>query len=244
MTAAITFDVDWAPDWAIEDCAQACAKHSVPATFFATNTSPFLTELLQDSRFEVGIHPNFCPGSSHGEDPAVILAHCLEMAPEARVMRTHDLFQRSALLSLVGNSFPQIEIDVSLLLPFHRGLQPTLFPAGSRTLLRLPYCWEDDIAAAWPGWRWDAGPLQQDGLVIYDFHPILVALNTSDLAGYRALKGNLNGRSLWQLERDDVRDFRHAGIGNADYLQQVIEGAADYATISQLAGTLQPAGVF
>ena len=40
MTAALTFDVDWAPEWAIEVALDACAGQ--PATFFVTHRSPAL----------------------------------------------------------------------------------------------------------------------------------------------------------------------------------------------------------
>ena len=222
---ALTFDVDWAPDWCIEACADLCAHAGVPATFFITHASPVLETLRRRSRVELGLHPNFMPGSSHGETPRAVLDHCQSLVPEASAMRTHALLQSSALIALVADHYPRIETDVSLLLPFHRNLEPTdiYMGASRRRLTRLPFCWEDDIAATWPGWRWDSDPAPPPGLAIFAFHPIHVALNTSTFDRYEALKRGLGGRALSQASPAEVTSFMNTGTGTRNFLLRLLD---------------------
>jgi hypothetical protein len=223
-TVALTFDVDWAPDWCIELCAELCAHAKVPATFFITHASPALGALRQQPLVELGLHPNFLPGSSHGETPGAVLDHCLALVPEASAMRMHGLFQSSALMALVADRYPAIETDVSLLLPFHRNLEPTdlYMGASRRRLTRLPYCWEDDVAATWPGWRWETDPIISPGLAIFAFHPIHVALNMTTLARYDALKRALAVKPLAEASRTDVAPFADQGPGARDFLVRLL----------------------
>ena len=86
-----------------------------------------------------------------------------------------------------------IDTDVALFLPFHPSLTATMLYAGSsrRQLVRLPYFWEDGFSAIWPDWDWQTGAFDFDGLQIYNFHPIHVALNTDTMDRYQALKEHL-----------------------------------------------------
>ena len=62
---ALTFDIDWAPDWAIDLTAGILREREVRATWFVTHESPAVDRLREDSElFELGIHPNFLPGST------------------------------------------------------------------------------------------------------------------------------------------------------------------------------------
>lgn len=223
--ALVTFDVDWAPDWTVSLCADACAKAGVSATFFATHASPVITELAADDRFEVGIHPNFLPGSSHGVTTLEVLRHCLEFVPGARSMRTHALVQSSPILEAVGAHAPEITSDVSLFLPFHSHLQPVDCYVGDplRRLVRLPYCWEDDVSPIWPGWSWDSPLIVPPGLAVFDFHPILVALNASSVATYRDLKTALGGRPLSGVSPAEVASVAYRGAGVRTFLDRLLD---------------------
>jgi len=239
---AITFDIDWAPDWCVALCARLCAEAGAPATFFATHASPALDDLRRDRRFEIGIHPNFLAGSSHGTTLRAVLDHCLNFAPGASAMRTHGLFQSSELFALVCDHYPGIETDVSLLLPFHRNLVPTDLYLGTsgRRLTRLPYGWEDDVAANWPGWRWDAEPVTSPGLAIFDFHPIHVALNTRALGPYGDLKRALGSMQLQNATERDIAHFIERGQGTRSYLERLL-GSVEPARLSTISAIARAA---
>lgn len=227
---AITFDIDWAPDWAIELCASLVAEFESRATFFVTHQSPILSSLERDtSRFEVGLHPNFLQGSTQGGTFSTVLDHCLEIVPTARTLRTHALMQSTPLFELVADRYPQIESDVSLLLPFHEDLRPTDIYLGrsNRRLVRLPYNWEDDIVAEWPGWSWTNETKRKAGLEIYDFHPIHIALNTDRMDRYRSFKASLNGKPLTETTPQDVAPFVNRGEGARSFLQRLLQYGSD-----------------
>jgi hypothetical protein len=236
---AITFDVDWAPDWSVALCADLCRKHSVPATFFATHPSAALRDLLADPLFEVGVHPNFMDRSSHGSTPREVMNYCLDMAPSARAMRTHGLIQSTALLGLISDDFPTIETDVSLLLPGHEGLAPVDWYAdpGSRRIVRLPYFWEDDIHACQPRCDWTQPQPTAPGLRIFDFHPIHIALNMDTLNRYATLKRSMNGTPLFRCTRHHASEHVNHGAGARTFLETLLdqEAGRECATVSAVA---------
>ncbi len=186
---AITLDVDWAPDYAIDLAARILVEREVRATWFITHASPAIDRLRQrPDLFELGIHPNFLPGSTHGGTESEVLEHCVALVPDAISMRTHGLYQSTSMLVRVMAE-TRIEVDVSLLLPWARRLAPVPFVWQGRTLLRVPYFWEDDIEmeALSPSWHLNEALLEEPGLKVFDFHPIHVMLNSSALAPYRRL---------------------------------------------------------
>lgn len=236
---SVTFDIDWAPDWAVALCSDICASAGVPSTFFVTHQSDVLADLKRQSQIELGIHPNFLPNSSHGNAAPAVIKHMLEIVPNAKSMRTHALMQSSSILEHVERE-TMLETDVSLLLPFHPGLRPTRihYDDNSRGLTRLPYFWEDDVCAVWPGWQWDGDPVPIDaGLKIYDFHPIHVALNMGSLESYRKLKAHLSGRDLRAMKHADCQAFINPGHGARRFLERLVQSrpSREFSTIAQIA---------
>lgn len=191
MTVALTLDIDWVPDAVIDLVAERLIAANVRATWFVTHASAAIDRLRRrPDLFELGIHPNFLGNSTQGRTPHEVLAHCMALVPDARAMRTHCLVQHTPLLDAVAECTP-IEVDVSLYLPGHPGLQAVVQPLATRPLLRLPFWWEDDYEMYCQPPNWSLVPrLEQggDGLRILNFHPIHVALNSTSTARYRALK--------------------------------------------------------
>jgi|UPI0007806D8D hypothetical protein len=236
MSNVLTFDIDWAPDWAIDDCIDICRAGNVPATFFATHRSTTLGRLLQDPSFEVGIHPNFLPGSSHGSSSSEVLSFFRELVPGAVSMRTHALHQSTRIFSEVLEQSPRIRADVSLFLPGHPNLKPTLlFIGAQRPLIRFPYWWEDDVASYTPDWDWRP-PSPSSDLRIFDFHPVHVALNMRSMTAYQRLKAATGG-AFSTATRDDFKPFVERNLpGTATFLKELIErlGADSFTTVRDL----------
>lgn len=236
---AVTFDVDWAPDWAIALCAELCRRRHIPATFFVTHASAALTELAEDPLFELGIHPNFLNGSSHGRSFAEVLESCLAMVPGARAMRTHDLFCCSSLLGLIADRYPQIKTDSSIFLPGYKSCRPVIAYHGTpaRRLVRVPFCFADNVAARTPGWTWEGEPALDGDLLVFDFHPSLVALNLGAADAYSRLKAAMGTRPLDTASRADFAPFAYAGAGARTYLEALLQriSPSDCATISAFA---------
>lgn len=210
---AITLDTDWAPDAAIDHAASILIAHGVKATWFITHASPAIDRLrARPALFEVGIHPNFLPGSSHGTSTAEVLDHCMKLAPEATSMRTHSLHQSTPIFDVVLSRTP-VRVDASLFLPRAQHLAPVDYQWKGKSLLRVPYNWEDDVEMLRHVPSWELGPmLALPGLRIFDFHPIHVHLNSADMAPYEALKRAVP--RLNEAGAADIAPHANPGVGS------------------------------
>lgn len=221
--SAITFDIDWAPDWAIEDCVNMCISHNVPATVFVTHDSPLLKDLLAEPKIEVGIHPNFLQGSSHGSTVEEIMDHCLGLAPTSKTMRTHGLVQTTQLFGTIADYYKSIEIDVSLFLPHHPNLTSInmYYGASGRCIKRIPYFWEDDCFVTEPNHDWNMSIpiLRKPGYQVFDFHPIHVVANMNSLNGYNHLK---TIKPVMNFTRKDIASIYNDEEGCKTFLQRLL----------------------
>lgn len=72
----ITLDVDWAPDYMVDYVASILISHRVKATWFVTHESLSVWRLRKrNDLFELGVHPNFLTGSTHGNNSLDVLNH-------------------------------------------------------------------------------------------------------------------------------------------------------------------------
>ncbi len=206
---AITLDVDWAPDFVIDQAAEALVAAGVRATWFITHDSPAVQRLREHAGlFELGWHPNFFPGSTHGATEPEVLAHCERLVPVARVVRMHGLLQSTRLLELLRRT-TSVRIDVSMLLRGHAHLAVHELPLAAGSMLRVPFWWEDDVEMCAADPRWSLGRSLADGmpgLRVLNFHPIHIALDAESLAPYERLKARVS--SLMHATAHDVHATR------------------------------------
>jgi len=222
QSIVLTFDVDWAPDFMIDWIARELIELEVKSTWLVTHASPAIDRLRErPDLFELGIHPNFLAGSSHGNSVATVLQTCMSIVPEATTMRSHALMQSSPILSYVIEATP-IRCDSSIMLPRVRGLAPFDFPHEDGPLVRVPYFWEDDVEMmrVQPQWSLDENI---PGLCVYDFHPVYVFLNSSDTGPYRELKRL--GR-VTDVPEDRASDLVQTGPGAGTLFLEIAEHLA------------------
>ncbi|GAB7022216.1 polysaccharide deacetylase WbmS family protein [Salidesulfovibrio brasiliensis] len=206
---AITLDVDWAEDATILDVADLLIENRVRATWFVTHDTPVLSYLRDNADiFELGIHPNFLPGSTQGNNPREILKTCMDIVPEAVSMRTHGLVQATWLYDLVLEETP-IQYDVSTYL-FRQMCRPVLYERSSGALWKLSHCWEDDleIEKKQPVLSLDRLEMHSGhGAAIFAFHPIHIALNSPSMKYYKAHmeKKNSDPPRIQTLDKLDSR---------------------------------------
>ena len=221
-TFILTLDCDWAPDFVLEDVLARIRGRGAHATLFVTHPSPAVDRAKQLSGLELGWHPNFLPGSTQGRDAGEITAYLRYIAPEARSMRTHDLFQSTSLLRRFLPLAATLRYDASLFLPGQPAVQPFDFHlGGGLKLRRFPFVWEDDVHLL-SGGRGDyrLEDLPGEGLCIVNFHPIHVYLNTADFEVYERM------RSLGPmpaLQKSDVDPFRQTGDGIGGIFDRALE---------------------
>lgn len=225
-TFAITLDIDWVPDFVIDFVADLFREHNVRATWFVTHASPAVERLRDDpSLFELGIHPNFLSGSTHGKTPDEVLQHCMDLVPEAVSMRSHALFQSSPLFAhILWHS--SITIDLSLLLAYAPGLQPGKFFWQGRELLRIPFFWEDDIEMERPQPVWRVEPMLAlaPGLKIFNFHPIHIYLNSPSIQPYTQMKRRVP--ELLAATASVMEEFVNPGAGARTFFIDLVQHMA------------------
>jgi hypothetical protein len=178
----ITLDVDWAPDWMVDAVAGQLEEAGVPATWFATHAGPALDRLrAAGDLFELGIHPNFLPGSTHGDTVAEVLDHVMAIVPEAVSSRSHGVVQSGELLAELVRRTP-VRIDSTTFLPDMPDVRPVPQHTPAGTLVRVPFVWSDDYEPLRPRpvWGWDA-LLARPGLQVVLFHPARICLNAAAL---------------------------------------------------------------
>lgn len=212
QTPIIILDQDWAPDFVIEEVMGLFEKHQIKSTWFITHQSPILDEFQKaPNLFEMGIHPNFLPGSTHGQRTEEIISHCLSILPEAKCMRTHAYMQSSLIYAYISNH-TSIKLDASVFLPHVPNLQPFPYWAGKNAIVRTPVYWEDDNEMKIPGNTWDINriPFIENGLKIFAFHPIHIYLNTPTLSAYIKIKQTIP--DINAATQKDLEPFRQKTI--------------------------------
>lgn len=213
----ITLDCDWAPDFILEDVVNLFNEKKVKAVFFITNDSPTVQKLRKNPLFEIGIHPNFFPNSSQGDDADSVLKYLKKITPEAKSIRTHGLYQSTLLLK----KFQEygIENDVSILL----SKTPNLISHYSKffNLYRFPYFWEDDVEMDEEyKWSLDNPLFHKKGLKIFNFHPIHVYLNSRKMNQYNSLKKEIG---LNNVNENNIKNYINKNKnGTRDFLKEII----------------------
>ena len=201
----LSFDQDWAPEWATRALTDALAEAGLQGTLFVTHDCPSLASLRASGHIELGWHPNFLPGSSHGDTVEQVLDTMARWVPEAVGARAHTLMRGTPLLMAYRER--GLRYDAADIFDGRPGLEAFESWTG---VLRLPIWFEDDVHLE-RGLRCDVDRLALDapGLKICTFHPVLVALNASDLAPYRDLKRDLAQRGVGLTDATQADFARH-----------------------------------
>jgi hypothetical protein len=193
----LTFDVDWACEAVLRHLVTKLETARIKATFFATHQSELLSH-IDDSLFEIGLHPNFKDFTVGFEAPVRALK---QLYPRAIGGRSHGLFVSSSVLTAYRSCGLNYESNMFLLL--HKGLQPTL---RFKDLVSIPFYWSDDKHLEL-GWGYELHALQLDrpGLKVVNFHPIHIFLNTPNPALYERSKTDFHNVDwLRQLQNTEV----------------------------------------
>lgn len=211
----ITFDCEWAPDFILEDIFGLLEKYQVKSTWFVTNKSDFLKN--KNKLIEFGIHPNFFPNSSHGDNFESVMKFCKKIVPESKSVRTHRLLQSTIIL----NRFHEFGIknDVSILLEGTPNIKP--FYSKSFKLNRFPFFWEDDLQLNEKfSWHFNEDYFFTEGLKIFNFHPILIYLNSNNLIKYQKMMKEIG---LDKININNIKQYYNNNKGERTFFLEILE---------------------
>ncbi len=239
--SAIAFDVDWASDATVLAVAEHLVEQGVKATWFMTHESRALGELRRHPElFELGMHPNFGAGSSHGASPTEVMAHMRGFLPDAVSVRTHTLIQSTPLTKLMREQHGVLNDATTVLMRTPHITPHTRYFDGHAEVTMLPSFWEDDIEMATPHPELSlaSAGYQVPGLKIFVFHPIHVVLNSASMDGYTAAKQHVELKScaLGDLAKYTNTTTPGAGTMLRELVQQIKKTSAGL-TIAELANT-------
>ena len=212
----MTFDIDWVPDFILEDVSYLLKKHKIKATWFVTHDSPIIQKFSEETNYELGIHPNFNSLSTQGSNPREILKNLKKIVPDLVSLRSHSLFQSAAIL-LLYKEFG-IKYEVSYLLYKSQNIEVHYNPAFN--LYRIPYFWEDDVEMYEKVPKWSLEKISNiTGLKIFNFHPIHVILNSKNLSSYNKMKNEIG---LKNLNENNIKKYINPEKGTRDFLIDII----------------------
>jgi hypothetical protein len=171
MTFIFTCDLDWGPEWAIRELIRVFKEYKVPLTLFLTHDSKVAKTEYDNSRMRkyVGVHPNFCDGSTQGKTPVQIIDFCKKLWPAAKSYRCHRYYVTPVTQLLLAATY---KYDSNLLLFLQENIKPFQDANG---LVQFPVFWEDDahFAAGLPFYVEALKPkLLTEDLKIFNFHPV------------------------------------------------------------------------
>jgi hypothetical protein len=210
----LTFDIDWAHDEIIEDCYNIIASYSVSTTWFVTHNSKFLNVLKNDKNVELGVHPNFnnLLFNNDNKSSSIVLNELLEIVQDPTSVRSHSLTQNERLIDLFRDC--GLTHVSNFFLPHCSNIKGIPFYLWEKMIM-IPHFWQDNVSI-----KMKSGfPLNENKLQsfqVYNFHPIHVYLNTTDLNIYektRSIHHNPN----------ELISFRHDGYGVRSQLIQLLE---------------------
>ena len=181
------------------------ARYNHSATFFATGQSSLINDLQGSRNFEIGIHPNFNPLLFEKGKTATandIIDALKNSFPDAKSLRSHSLTQNEQLLDLIGDY--DIKNICNHFLPLQKNCETEPFLLWNDLQL-IPHRYQDNVSLRISSLK-PLDLLQSNGLLVYNFHPIHVYLNTVSLNHYEKAKP-------FYHDRKGLEKYRHSGTG-------------------------------
>lgn len=232
----LTGDIDWASEYSIGDFVSLVSSYGVRPTLFATHKSALLEEFRASGAIEVGIHPNFLPGSSHGSDYLSVIESMLKDFPYAQTFRSHCFVDGTLITQEMVKRGVRYDSNLCLY------LQPHLVPLRHASgIVRFPVFWEDDVHWLKTNGDWDLEKylpsFLSPGIKVLNFHPFFVATDIPNQDYYLEIK-----KHITTLTADTVDSVRYKGEGTRTFLIKVLETLTAHGerfyTLAELYGML------
>lgn len=232
---AVTVDLDWASDAAVAGLLDHLRREDIPVTVFATHASPCVAARFK--HLEVGLHPHFGAGSSHGATVEEVVRSVMALPHNLPAFRCHRFASSNEIREGLASAGMRISSNVCADLD-------AVPPYRDRTgLLELPVFFEDggylyrghplNVAAPL------APALERVGPKIVLLHPMHFAINTPSFGYMREIKRSTT-REAWAAMSPATLEalrFRGRGIRDLilDFLDLIRQRGLPFTTIGALA---------
>lgn len=217
-----TSDIDWASEAVIEHYFQRLPLDLLKLTVFVTHKSDVIEREFLAGRLQRGIHPNFLPGSSHGDTFREVIETCMTFAPEATCTRSHRAFDVTDTAHLLRNEFHFKCCSNTI-----TTLTPRITPYWLESkLLQIPVFFEEGSflynklgLSIQPYRKYFTAP----GLKVISFHPINMAFNTPEIAWMRQIKDSLTREEFNHIDAEMIEQRRNRERGAFDLVTEIID---------------------
>lgn len=220
-----TTDIDWASEPAIELQQAIYDEFAVKATYFVTHRSELVDKLHADGKIELGIHPNFLPNSSHGNNFEEVIETVMRLVPNARCFRAHRCFDVAIVTDMLFQR--GILYDSNLITRLQPNLTPIIHESG---MVRFPCFYEDGTHFKWR-LKWDFSLYRElfntPGLKIISTHPMITAMNVNSAEYWAQLKIKFPPDKWIKMTGYQLGQNRCSGPGPAEFLRRIIANALD-----------------
>ncbi len=221
MIFALTSDVDFVSDAVLERAYEPFK--SLPLTIFMTGKSEFLNNsVLREINWELQPHPNFCCGSTHGKNIKEVFASIENFSGAKTGFRCHRYFSSNDIeeeFSKRGFCYSSnICTDLELVSPFMDRCGIMQFPVFMEDGGFLKYHGTPHI-------DFIAKKFSKEGVYVFNFHPIHLALNSCDFSAIRNLKDSLTTAEYSAMTSDDIDKYSNKRYGMMNFLQKLLDFA-------------------
>ena len=216
-----TSDVDWASENALLIQQEIFDRYNIKAAYFVTHESSLIRKWHSEGKIEIGIHPNFLPGSSHGSTFDEVIDTVMKLVPDARCFRAHRCFDVTPIThELVRRG---LLYDSNMVTNLQQDLAPIEHESG---LLRFPVFYEDGTHFEWRR-SWDFSQFHdifsQPGIKVISTHPMITALNVATPENWISLKGKFPLKRWIKMTAEEINENAPKDNGPKKFLDDMIK---------------------
>lgn len=222
-----TSDLDWASEAAIDMCLSELCSFDLKPTVFVTHESKKTEEYAKKGLIHRGIHPNFLPGSSQGDDFRTVIETCIKFVPEAKGFRSHRLFDVTDITHMLHDEYGFKYVS-NLGTIMQTNIKPVLHESG---LVHFPIFFEDGTHL-FNKLDFDLSKYMNKflspGIKIIVIHPMNYVINPPTLKYMRNIKDSLSREEYNNLPHEKIKKLSFKGQGINNLVKEIISLAKEY----------------
>jgi hypothetical protein len=227
----ITIDLDWACEPAVEETLDFLQNRGIRPTVFITHRSSRVESSLNE--IDVGLHPFFDPGSSHGSTISKTVEYVMNLPHNLPAFRCHRyaICNASKQAMSAAGMFISSNVctDLEIVKPFRDRFG----------MLEVPIFLEDG------GYLWLKRSLDineslsktilEPGAKVITIHPMHFALNTPYFAYMSDIKQSMSREAWGSMSKSVLSTLRWKGQGIRDFLVELLQIQSTISSLRDIA---------